>query len=53
MEVERTKRRVNALEMKVLPQLERDRDFIQSRLDEMERESLFALKRVRSKVRTR
>jgi len=53
LEIERTKRRVNALEMKLIPQLEAERDFIQSQLDEMERASLFALKRVRAKITSR
>lgn len=53
LEIERAKRRVNALEMKLMPQLEVERDFIQSQLDEMERASLFALKRVRSKITSR
>ena len=49
-EIERTKRRVNALELRIMPQLEQDRAFVQSHLDEMEREGLFTLKRVRAKV---
>lgn len=53
LEIERTKRRVNALEMKLIPQLESERNFIQSQLDEMERASLFALKRVRAKITSR
>lgn len=49
-EIERTKRRVNALELKVIPRLEADAAFILSRLEELERESLFALKRIRAKL---
>ena len=49
-EIERTKRRVNALELKVIPQLVEEATFIISRLEEMERESLFSLKRIRAKV---
>ncbi len=52
-EIERTKRRVNALELKVIPQLEENATFIMSRLEEMERESLFSLKRIRAKLATR
>jgi len=52
-EIERTKRRVNALELKVIPQLEEEAAFILSRLEEMERESLFSLKRIRAKLAAR
>ncbi len=48
-EVEKTKRRVNALEFKVLPELEEVKTFISFRLEEMERESLFTMKRIKAK----
>jgi V/A-type H+/Na+-transporting ATPase subunit D len=49
-EVEKTKRRVNALEFKVLPELDEVRRFIAFRLEEMERESLFTMKRIKAKL---
>ncbi|MGB0653368.1 MAG: V-type ATP synthase subunit D [Thermoplasmatota archaeon] len=49
-EVEKTKRRVNALEFKVLPELEEIQNFIALRLEEMERESLFTMKRIKDKA---
>lgn len=48
-EIEGTKRRVNALEFKVIPELVDARNFIKMRLDEMEREELVRLKRVKGK----
>jgi len=49
-EIERTKRRVNALEFKVLPELEEIERFIRFRLEEMERDNTFRLKRIKGKT---
>lgn len=48
-EIERTKRRVNALEFRVLPDLEDIERFIRFSLDEMERDNTFRLKRIKNK----
>jgi V/A-type H+-transporting ATPase subunit D len=48
-DIESTKRRVNALEFRVIPELKAAGAFIKMRLDEMEREELFRLKKIKSK----
>jgi H(+)-transporting ATP synthase, vacuolar type, subunit D len=49
VEIETTKRRVNALEFKLLPELYDNRDFIEQKLEEQEREEIFRLKKIKNK----
>lgn len=52
-EIEKTKRRVNALEYKVIPELKDAESFIKLRLEEMERDNTFRLKRVKDKAQAK
>jgi V/A-type H+-transporting ATPase subunit D len=49
-EVEKTKRRVNALEYVMIPRLQNASSFIEMRLDEMEREDFSRLKKIKTKL---
>jgi len=48
-EIETTKRRVNALEFTLLPQLYENQEYIEQKLEEQEREEIFRLKKIKSK----
>ena len=48
-EIEKTKRRVNALEFKLLPELHEAQEYIEQKLEEQEREEIFRMKKIKAK----
>ncbi len=48
-EIETTKRRVNALEFKLLPDLHDNKEYIEQKLEEQEREEIFRMKKIKAK----
>jgi len=48
-EIEKTKRRVNALEFKLLPELRDNKEYIEQKLEEQEREEIFRMKKIKDK----
>ena len=48
-EIEKTKRRVNALEFKLLPELRENQEYIEQKLEEQEREEIFRMKKIKAK----
>lgn len=49
-EIEKTKRRVNGLEFTIIPKLEESLNFVKMSLEELERDNLISLKKIKSKV---
>ena len=50
LEIERTKRRVNSLEFVLIPRLKATAAFIAFRLEELDRENIFRLKKIKQKI---
>ncbi len=50
IEIDKTKRRVNALDYKIIPNMKRQSKYIRMRLEEMDRDTFSALKHVKKKL---
>jgi len=50
LEIEKAKRRVNALEYRFIPEMSRQSKYISMRLDEIDRDSFVALKHVKKRI---
>lgn len=49
-EIEKTKRRVNGLEFNIIPQMKEQEAFVKLSLEEMERDNVIRLKKIKSKL---
>jgi V/A-type H+-transporting ATPase subunit D len=52
-EIDKTRRRVNALEFRVIPSMEETARFITFKLEELDRETIISLKKLKAKMAAR